>query len=156
MSVRWRSMLVPAAVLVWGFALAACKPTPADVRSSAAPTPVRTAVGPTPGIQETTTFVDNPFGGDRAAAGQGQRLFVQFNCSGCHGDHGGGGMGPSLRDQDWLYGNADAQIFSSIAEGRANGMPAWGPKLAPDQIWRVVTYLKTMRTTNEPDPPEQS
>jgi Cytochrome C oxidase, cbb3-type, subunit III len=63
-----------------------------------------------------------------------------MNCSGCHGEHAGGGMGPSLRDVDWLYGGADAQVFDSIAHGRANGMPSWGTKLDQDQIgssWRA-------------------
>jgi cytochrome c oxidase cbb3-type subunit 3 len=64
-------------------------------------------------------------------------------------------MGPSLRDTDWLYGNDDAQIFSSIAEGRSDGMPAWHSKLEHDQIWRLVAYIKSMRTRNEPEPPTE-
>ena len=35
-------------------------------------------------------------------------------------------MGPSLRDADWIYGSSPANIYSSISEGRAKGMPAWG------------------------------
>ena len=57
---------------------------------------------------------------------EGRELFVRMNCSGCHGGRAGGGMGPSLRDEDWLYGNTDQQIFSTILEGRAHGMPSWG------------------------------
>ena len=56
-----------------------------------------------------------------AAIAEGRQLFVQMNCSGCHGGRAGGGMGPSLRDVDWIYGDTDAQIFDSIAEGRAHG-----------------------------------
>ena len=62
-------------------------------------------------------------------------------------------MGPSLRDPVWLYGSQDAQVFSSIVEGRANGMPAWQSHLTPDQTWKLVTYIKTLRTRNEPQPP---
>jgi cytochrome c oxidase cbb3-type subunit 3 len=62
-------------------------------------------------------------------------------------------MGPSLRDQVWLYGSRDDQIFDSIAEGRSNGMPAWGTKIPENQIWELVAYIKSMRTPQEPDPP---
>jgi cytochrome c oxidase cbb3-type subunit 3 len=62
-------------------------------------------------------------------------------------------MGPSLRDETWIYGNQDSQIFDSIAQGRSNGMPAWGTKIPEDQIWQLVAYIKSMRTPEEPDPP---
>jgi cytochrome c oxidase cbb3-type subunit 3 len=84
---------------------------------------------------------------------EGRTLFVHFNCVGCHGGRAGGGMGPSLRDVDWLYGDTDAQIFNSIAEGRDQGMPAWGTKLNDDQIWKLVAYIKSLRTPDEPNPP---
>ena len=83
---------------------------------------------------------------------EGRQLFVRFNCSGCHGGRAGGGMGPSLRDVDWLYGNRDAQMFSSIAEGRAHGMPSWQPRLTADQIWKLVTYIKSLRTRERAEP----
>jgi len=128
--------------------------------SSAAPPPVITHVGPVPGpsgeatgAASTTKGPSNPYTEDRTATGEGRRLFIQFNCSGCHGGRAGGGMGPSLRDVDWLYGSTDAQIFSTIAEGRAHGMPSWQPRMTPDQMWKLVTYIKSLRTRNEPDPP---
>lgn len=62
-------------------------------------------------------------------------------------------MGPSLRDVDWIYGSSDAQIFSSIAEGRAHGMPAWGPNLNDEQLWKLAAYIKSLRTRNEIQPP---
>jgi cytochrome c oxidase cbb3-type subunit 3 len=63
-------------------------------------------------------------------------------------------MGPSLRDRTWLYGNSDAHIFDSIAEGRARGMPAWGTKLPEDQIWKLVAYIQSLHTSREPQPPQ--
>jgi cytochrome c oxidase cbb3-type subunit 3 len=116
--------------------------------------PGRTAVGPIPGPIKTVNQPGSPFDGNPAALADGRTLFNQFNCAGCHGDHGGGGMGPSLRDGTWIYGHADSQVFSSIAEGRANGMPAWGMRLNDDQIWKLVTYIKSMRTNAEPDRPQ--
>jgi cytochrome c oxidase cbb3-type subunit 3 len=133
----------------------ACGRPPADLGSSGAAAPVFAAVGPMPGPGPDLAGPANPLAGDRAAAGAGRRLFRQFNCSGCHGEHAGGGMGPSLRDVDWIYGRDDAQIFSSIAEGRANGMPTWHTRLEQEQIWRLVAYIKTMRTRDEPEPPTE-
>lgn len=121
--------------------------------SSAAPVP--TTVGPVPGAMSEPPHRTNPFAGDPVAAENGWRLFNWYNCSGCHGGHGGGGMGPSLRDNVWLYGSSDDQIFDSIAEGRSKGMPAWGTKIPEDQIWQLVTYIKTMRTMAEPEPPNE-
>jgi cytochrome c oxidase cbb3-type subunit 3 len=62
-------------------------------------------------------------------------------------------MGPSLRDTLWYYGGDDPSIFASITEGRQHGMPAWGSKLPRDQIWKLVAYIQSLRTPNEPDPP---
>ena len=110
-------------------------------------------VGPTPGPDRAMPVVTNPYAGDAAALAEGRRLFVWFNCAGCHGDHAGGGMGPSLRDSSWYYGGDEASIFASITQGRQHGMPAWGSKLPQDDIWKLVTYIKSLRTPNEPDPP---
>jgi cytochrome c oxidase cbb3-type subunit 3 len=145
----------PLVLLMVGTALlGGCRKASPDVLASGAPVPVPTAVGPIPGPDTKQSAAQtNPFANDRAAAGEGRRLFNRFNCSGCHGDHGGGGMGPSLRDEDWLYGNGDDQIFSSIIEGRAHGMPTWGPRISADQTWQLVTYIKAMRTSSEPQPP---
>lgn len=111
-------------------------------------------MGPTPGPRpDTLVETRNPYANDPSAIGEGRRLFNWYNCSGCHGDHAGGGMGPSLRDSVWIYGSTDARIFRSISEGRTKGMPAWGDKLPADQIWKLVAYIKSLRTSREPDKP---
>ena len=46
----------------------------------------------------------------------GKRLFGQYNCSGCH-SNGGGGMGPSLMDDEWIYGGRLEQIHQTLVEG---------------------------------------
>jgi cytochrome c oxidase cbb3-type subunit 3 len=138
----------------------ACGRTPPSGGATAAPPPMVTAVGPIPGpsgdasgAAAVAPGAANPYAEDRTATGEGRQLFIRFNCSGCHGGRAGGGMGPSLRDVDWIYGSRDAQLFSSIAEGRAHGMPSWQPRLTADQIWKLVTYIHSLRTRNEPNPP---
>jgi cytochrome c oxidase cbb3-type subunit III len=132
----------------------ACGGKAPDLSSGSAPPPLFTAVGPVPGPPSSVSSPANPFGADRAALAQGRQLFIRFNCSGCHGGRAGGGMGPSLRDVDWIYGSSDAQLFDSIAEGRAHGMPSWDTKLTVDQIWMLTAYIKSLRTSNEPQRPE--
>jgi mono/diheme cytochrome c family protein len=131
-------------------ALTACrKDPPAPAASSSVMTPV----GPVPGPGEESAAGANPYANDLEAIEQGRILFRRFNCAGCHGDHAGGGMGPSLRDVDWRYGDSDAHIYDSIAEGRSQGMPAWGTKLPENQIWELTAYVKSLRTPMEPDQP---
>jgi cytochrome c oxidase cbb3-type subunit 3 len=39
--------------------------------------------------------------------------------------HGGGGMGPPLMDNEWIYGSSPENIVATIVEGRPNGMPSF-------------------------------
>lgn len=111
--------------------------------------------GVRPGISPEAVLgrVRNPYADDPNAIAAGRQLFTGFNCAGCHSGYAGGGMGPNLRDSLWIYGGADVQIFSSIAEGRPNGMPSWADRLPADQIWRLVAYIKTLSTSREPVKP---
>jgi cytochrome c oxidase cbb3-type subunit 3 len=134
-------------------ALESCDRRPSVAAASARPVHTTIAIGPQPGPDQALDTLHNPYANDTGILTDARRLFVWYNCAGCHGDHGGGGMGPSLRDSTWLYGGSDGDIYASIAEGRANGMPAWGTKLPADQIWQVVTYIQSLRTPNEPEKP---
>jgi len=115
--------------------------------------PTKVPVGPVPGPSVEPPPPTHPLIGDAGAVATGRQLFVAFNCAGCHGEHGGGGMGPSLRDDVWIYGGRDGEVFGSIADGRANGMPAWGTLLGAEQIWLLTAYVQSLRTPLEPDPP---
>jgi cytochrome c oxidase cbb3-type subunit III len=74
---------------------------------------------------------------------QGQQLYTQLNCVGCHA-HGGGGMGPALMDAEWRYGGSMEQIAATIVEGRPNGMPSWRGKLTEDQVWQLAAYVRSL------------
>lgn len=146
---RIRSLLLLCSILAL---VAGCRRSATSVAASGT-SAASTPVGPVPGNPEMVHYLTNPMANDPVALQDGRRLFDWYNCSGCHGGHAGGGMGPSLRDEVWIYGNRDDQIFDSIAQGRANGMPAWGSKIPQQQIWELVAYIKSMRTPQEPDPP---
>jgi cytochrome c oxidase cbb3-type subunit III len=78
------------------------------------------------------------------AVNQGKRLFRWYNCSGCHGGGGGGGMGATLSDAGWRYGHEPADIYATIVEGRPNGMPAFGGRIADEQVWQLVAYVRSL------------
>ena len=133
---------------------AACNRAAATPNVIETPPVVQVPVGPLPGrAVDQLEGPSNPFKEDGQALADGRRFFVSYNCSGCHGDHGGGGMGPSLRDETWIHGGSDAHIANSIAQGRPFGMPAWRKMLTDAQIWQIAAYVKSMRTNREPEPP---
>ena len=101
-----------------------------------------------PGGQPLPEANQSPFQNNAYGTAEGKRLFDQYNCTGCH-SHGGGGMGPPLMDEKWIYGSEPANIFESIVEGRPNGMPAWRNKIPDQQVWQLVAYVQSM-SGNEP------
>jgi cytochrome c oxidase cbb3-type subunit 3 len=142
-------------------AAAGCKPRHASAAAARKPVPFPASggravanqpLGPLPGVGDIAP-VANPLGSDRTVLEEGRKLFVQFNCAGCHGGRGGGGMGPSLRDPRWLYGSTPDRIFNSIAQGRGHGMPSWGARLPEQQIWLLTAYVSSLRTPDEPEAP---
>ena len=86
----------------------------------------------------------NPFAGMAQSAREGEQLFASMNCDGCHGGGAVGFVGPSLTDGRWRYGSTDAAIFQSIYYGRPQGMPAFGDLLAPEIIWKLLTYIRSL------------
>jgi cytochrome c oxidase cbb3-type subunit III len=96
---------------------------------------------PGPPVREVT--VRNSYEENAYATSQGKQLFSQFNCVGCH-SHGGGGMGPALMDDEWVYGSQPENIFQTIAEGRPNGMPSFGHRLSNQQIWQLAAYVRSL------------
>lgn len=74
---------------------------------------------------------------------EGKRLFTQYNCSGCH-FNGGGGIGPPLMDEKWIYGSNSENIYATIVEGRPNGMPSFRQKIPDNQVQQIVAYVRSM------------
>ena len=99
-----------------------------------------------PGITLVSRFaqVVNPYEGNAARRDEGAKLFIAYNCMDCHGADGSGAMGPSLADGRWHFGGSNGEVFQSIYEGRPEGMPAWGGRISDADIWRLVTYVRSL------------
>jgi cytochrome c oxidase cbb3-type subunit 3 len=95
-----------------------------------------------PGAVASLPVIPNPVDGDPKAVQRGMTYYNQFNCVGCHAPNGAGGMGLALSNRYFQYGSTPANIYLSIAQGRPNGMPAWGATLPPSVIWDLVTYIQ--------------
>ena len=96
-----------------------------------------------PGPMTPVPATKAPYSENAYALNEGKRLYSAYNCEGCH-FLGGGGMGPALMDDKWIYGSDPANIFETIVEGRPNGMPSFGAKIPRYQIWQLVSYVRSM------------
>ncbi len=85
----------------------------------------------------------SPYQENAYGMAEGKRLYAGFNCNGCH-MNGGGGIGPALMDDKWIYGAEPEQIYSTIIEGRPNGMPAFGLRVPSQQVWQLVAYVQSL------------
>jgi cytochrome c oxidase cbb3-type subunit III len=96
-----------------------------------------------PGLKTVNAPAHSGYDENSYAISEGQRLFGWFNCTGCHAN-GGGGMGPALMDDAWIYGNRPENIFETIMQGRPNGMPSFRGRINQDQAWQIVAYVRAM------------
>jgi len=140
-----RRACVAAAVFVAAVAMTACQretryfepPTKAVT-----PPPVRLSQVQ-PGAISTDTSIESKYEDTAYALSEGKRLYENFNCAGCH-FHGGGGIGPPLMDDKWIYGSEPQQIFATVVQGRPNGMPSFHGKINDYQLWQIVAYVRSM------------
>jgi cytochrome c oxidase cbb3-type subunit 3 len=96
-----------------------------------------------PASQTKPAPTKNEYEENAYALSEGKRLYSSFNCVGCH-SHGGGGMGPPLMDNRWIYGSNPEQVFASIVEGRPNGMPAFRGKIPTFEVWQLAAYVRSI------------
>jgi len=96
----------------------------------------------------------NPFADDPNAMAAGQMVYTT-NCASCHGETGQGD-GPAGAALDPKPSNlvetarsaSDDYTYWRIAEGGAmepfnSSMPAWKGILGEEEIWQVVSYIKS-------------
>ena len=91
--------------------------------------------------------VRNPYADDPRALLEGKARYMAMNCNGCHGEYGGGGIGPPLSDNAWIYGSADENIVQSMIQGRPNGMPSYGGTLPESEMWKIAIYVQSLATS---------
>jgi cytochrome c oxidase cbb3-type subunit III len=147
MSSRCLTSAVPFAALILPI-LSACSKGTADSSNAAPPSHDEAVITSAfnPGVDHSLVTTDPRaarYYDNSAAVNTGKRLFSQYNCSGCH-SNGGGGMGPSLMDDEWIYGSRLEQIHDTLVEGRPNGMPSWGGKIPDEQLWQITAYVRSM------------
>jgi cytochrome c oxidase cbb3-type subunit III len=96
-----------------------------------------------PGSVAPASAAQSPYTESAYAISEGKRLYAWFNCVGCH-FHGGGGIGPPLMDDQWIYGSEPENIFASIVEGRPNGVPSFRGKIPALQVWQLTAYVRSV------------
>jgi cytochrome c oxidase cbb3-type subunit 3 len=80
--------------------------------------------------------------GERVHVAQGKKLYIWFNCNGCHAN-GGGGSGPPLMDDRWTYGGQIENVVQTIREGgRTACPPSAADSRRPDLADR--SYVRSM------------
>jgi len=89
----------------------------------------------------------NPFADKPEAVRAGKLIYGQM-CAGCHGARGDGGRGPAVNKGVFKRGNEDAALFNVVKNGiTGTAMPSLG--LADDEVWQVVSYMRSMSTDSE-------
>jgi cytochrome c-L len=85
----------------------------------------------------------NPFDRNPEAADEGHKLFLKMGCYACHGHEAEGAVGPDLTDDEWIFKPTDSMIFNTIAKGRrGTTMAPFGNQLQPEEIWKIVEFLR--------------
>lgn len=69
------------------------------------------------------------------------KTLYDANCVICHNPKGEGNIGPNLTDNTWIYGYDIKEVFGTIKNGTAKGMPEHASKLNPIQLQQVASYV---------------
>jgi mono/diheme cytochrome c family protein len=86
---------------------------------------------------------------DQPAAIEAGRLLFSDHCVQCHGANAqGAGKRPSLRTPHIQSEATEGAIHWFLVNGNMRrGMPSWS-KLPDQQLWQLVTYLRSLKATN--------
>ncbi len=102
--------------------------------------------GPAAQLSKAPTWaqsLQNPFAGQTEAAVAGRKLFTR-HCAECHGQDGRGLERAVNLHSTPVQAAPPGVLFWALRNGRIRrGMPSWS-QLPDQQIWQIVTYLKTL------------
>jgi mono/diheme cytochrome c family protein len=117
-------------MLVLGVALAASAWTPPGF----AGTPGQNNFGPFP---------------DLGPIGNGRRIFLEYNCSGCHGGNAtGGDMGADISGGVSVDG-----VYNAVMRGEPyGGMPSFAQYLTYNDVLSIVAYLNNFPSAGGTQP----
>jgi cytochrome c oxidase cbb3-type subunit 3 len=82
----------------------------------------------------------------------GKKVWDRLNCATCHAADGGGGIGPNLTDEYWLYGGSVKDIFKTVKYGANNGMKAWENDMSAVEMQQVSSYILSLQGSSPADP----
>jgi mono/diheme cytochrome c family protein len=124
---RWTTMVVAAALLVWGL------PRLSLITVEAFP----------------TSFFVSPTGYSAHSIAAGRTLFAE-HCVSCHGPDGRGD-GPAAKDlqpppadltAEHIYGHSDGDLFWWVANGMGEAMPPFGAVLDETARWNLIDFIR--------------
>jgi hypothetical protein len=115
----------------------------------------------------------SPYADYKTVAEEGHQKFMSAGCNGCHGGTGGGGMGPPLTNEVWVYGKDDDTLFRLIALGSdelkkqgytrkgsenvVGPMPPMGGVLkSPDDEWKIIAWIRSVNPSSAGAAPSAS
>lgn len=108
-----------------------------------------------PPVPEEFSGLQNPLENDSQAASEGEIIY-QINCASCHGVTGrgdgvvAGSFEPRPTDLTVNQENlSDAYLYWRIYAGGAfepfrSVMPGWRSLLTEEQIWMIITFIRTL------------
>lgn len=76
---------------------------------------------------------------------EGRRAWLSLNCYGCHGNNGGGGMGPNIQHAE--RGDISEAMNGDDTEG---GMRSFAGIAKAADPGNIAAYLATIGTAREP------
>lgn len=78
------------------------------------------------------------------------RATYATNCIACHGAEAEGGIGPNLKDDEWMHGGSPIEILASIVDGiPAKGMPGWGSMLGDTKTAELTAWILSFNPNAE-------
>ena len=129
-------------MLLVGLALIALGLTACSSEETSTPAPLET-------VPAALAGQTNPYGAE--AAPQGAEIYQSY-CASCHGETGlgdgvaGGSLVPPPQNLVELQSKVeDDYLFWRISAGkRGTAMVAWNGILTDEQIWQVVSFIRTL------------
>jgi mono/diheme cytochrome c family protein len=143
----------------------AAKPNAAAPAESAGAAPAADAGSPLETARTAAKgSLKSPYADYQSVAQEGRDKYLAAGCNGCHG-MGGGGMGPPLTNQVWVYGKDDDTLFRLIALGSdelqkqgyvrkgsenvVGPMPPMGSIVkSNDDMWKIIAWIRSVNPSS--------